>query len=138
VATLAAHRDPELHVQIGVLGSERDRAAELSLRGAQQPLGLEREAQIGVEVGVARLETDRPLVDARLVAPLALAAIDHREAQVRVEAVGLPAQRLEQGRLRVALSYLALEHAAQARPPARARGVEPRRAGVGGDRLAIA
>src|SRR4029077_5605370 len=50
----------------------------------------------------------------------------------------LPAQRLEQGRLRVAVSSLALEHAAQARPPARARGVEPRRAGVGGDRLAIA
>src|SRR5690242_176585 len=87
---------------------------------------------------VARLQADGLLVDARFLPPLALATIDHGQPQVGVDAVGLPAERLEQRDLRVGEAALALEHAAEPRAPAGARGIEPGRTRVGAHRLAVA
>jgi hypothetical protein len=126
VAPLAAHRDAELDVEIRVVRRQRDGSPELALGGAEQPLRLQGQAQIGVQVRVVRLEADRALIGARLLGPLGLATVDRGEAHVGVEKVRLQPQGVLQRGLRVREAPLPLEHTPEARPPEAAGGREPR------------
>ena len=104
-------------MEIGIARGQRHRTAKGGRGPRQESLGLEGEAEVPVKMGIVGTQPDRIGVGLGLLRPLAEAPRCGGEPQVRLQEVRCAAHGVSEGRLRLGVSALALEHQPQPAQP---------------------
>ena len=104
-------------MEIGIARGQRHRTAKGGRGPRQESLGLEGEAEVPVKMSIVGTQLDRIGVGLGLLRPLAEAPRCRGEPQMRLQEVRCAAHGVSEGRLRLGVSALALEHQPQPAQP---------------------